>query len=74
MNNNNDILELVKEALLIMLIGFESELVLEKCEKMGLDARVSKEDGKYMMLTADFNPKRLNLEVENGIVVKVTTG
>jgi len=36
--------------------------------------RIVKIDGKDMMITCDFKPDRLNLEIEKGIIVKVTNG
>lgn len=36
--------------------------------------RISKIDGKYCVLTRDLNPHRLNVVLENGIVVDWHTG
>lgn len=39
-----------------------------------LKYRIVKTDGKGMIITCDFNPDRLNLEVENGIITNVYEG
>lgn len=36
--------------------------------------RIVKIDGKGMMITCDFRPDRLNLEIENNIITRVYEG
>jgi len=36
--------------------------------------RVAKRDGAYMVLTRDFDPKRINLFIEEGTIVSQTLG
>lgn len=43
-------------------------------EEQGRPWRVVKEDGQDRAVTLDFIDNRLNFEVEDGVVVRVTTG
>lgn len=43
-------------------------------ELKGKNYRVVKIDNKPMIITCDFNLDRLNLEIENGIIVNVYEG
>jgi len=36
--------------------------------------RITRIDNKPLMITCDFHPDRLNLQIEKGIIVKVTEG
>lgn len=45
-----------------------------KKELKDRDYRIVKIDGKGMMITCDFNYNRLNLEIENGIIINVYKG
>ena len=38
----------------------------------GFTCRVTKEDGDHYMGTCDFNPNRLDLEIQDGLVVEPT--
>jgi len=40
----------------------------------GVPFRISSEEGMPMMLTCDYNQNRVNLEVQNGIVKKISVG
>ena len=36
--------------------------------------RISKRDGESYLLTQDYHPTRMNLELENNIIKKITLG
>jgi hypothetical protein len=40
----------------------------------GFESRLASKDGEFFILTAEFNPERINLYIENGIVIKTTIG
>lgn len=40
---------------------------------MGFDLRVIRQDGESFITTAEYNGKRVDVEVEKGIVVKILT-
>lgn len=54
------------------LIGLTLEVAKEKLKDK--EYRIVKIDGKGMMVTCDFHPERLNLEIENDIIVNVYGG
>ena len=54
------------------LIGLDLDSVRKKLENK--DFRIVRIDGKGLMITCDFHPDRLNLEVENNIIVNVYGG
>jgi hypothetical protein len=56
------------------LIGQTEIHVNELINNAGMDFRVMKRDGESFLGTADFNPERFNLEIENGIITNVYLG
>lgn len=54
------------------LIGLDLDLARKKLENK--DFRIVRIDGKGLMITCDFHPDRLNLEIENNIIVNVYGG
>ena len=54
------------------LIGLDSDSARKKLENK--EYRIVRIDGKGLMITCDFHPDRLNLEIENNIVVNVYGG
>lgn len=40
-------------------------------EKIGMTIRVSKENGETLMGTCDYNTLRINVEIKNGIIIKI---
>lgn len=46
---------------------------LEEAKKLNPKIRVIKQDGKSFMVTQDFQPTRVNVEVEAGVVTKVVS-
>lgn len=55
-------------------IGLTLEKAQTKAENENRPFRVMKENGVKYFGTADFNPNRLNFEVENNIITNVYTG
>lgn len=56
------------------LVGLTVEEVTTKCHSRGYQTRKTREDGKAYMITADLRPDRVNLVIENGIVIKADIG
>lgn len=51
-------------------------LTLESAREILKDKkyRIVRIDGKGMMVTCDYRPERLNLEIENNIITKIHNG
>ena len=56
------------------LIGLEQSLAIETSQNEGRIARIASIDGEHFPLTNDFIPDRLNFDIEQGLVVRVTLG
>lgn len=56
------------------LVGLDLLVAQKELETENKIYRITKIDGVAMITTCDFNPYRLNLEIENNIVIKVTNG
>jgi len=56
------------------LIGRSEEEVKNILTKREINFRISSRDGSYYILTQDYRINRLNLHIENGIVIKITRG
>ena len=54
------------------LIGLDLDSARKKLENK--DFRIVRIDGRAYMITADYHPERLNLEIENNIIVNVYGG
>lgn len=54
------------------LIGLDSDSARKRLENK--EYRIVRIDGKGLIITCDFHPDRLNLEIENNIVVNVYGG
>jgi hypothetical protein len=56
------------------------EVLMERAEKSAetmdpkWSIRVAKRDNAYQMLTRDFDPHRINVYIENGIIVQQMVG
>ena len=55
-------------------IGLSKEEAIAKLNAQGYHARITNQDGKSKAVTADLNPSRVNLHVDNGKVVKAYLG
>ena len=56
------------------LVGKSVNEVKGYAESAGLIARIVNVDNIPMVLTCEYNPSRLNLTVENGIVTEILVG
>lgn len=56
------------------LLGLDLKSAQEKLKQENKIYRIIRIDNVDMIGTCDFNPDRLNLEVENNIIVNVTNG
>lgn len=56
------------------LVGKSVNEVKGYAESAGLLTRIVNVDNIPMVLTCDYNPSRLNLTVENGIVTEILVG
>ena len=55
-------------------LGKTKEQAIDLIEQLGYRWRMSMEDGKAYILTMDYCTGRINLIVENGIVVRTEVG
>lgn len=62
------------EELVKQLKGLTYENAISLLGKKGLIHRVSLVNGEPLVFTRDFNPYRVNLELENNLVTNVTFG
>lgn len=51
--------------------GFQLQNARGIAEAFGWEIRVMREDGEDPAGTADFNPRRVNVEVNNGIITQI---
>lgn len=56
------------------LVGKSIGFAHEYCQAENLECRVIVNDEKHFVITHDYHPDRLNLEVKEGIVIKITNG
>ena len=56
------------------LIGLMEQEVAYLTKAYGLSYRVTKKDGKAFIITRDYKTDRVNLEFENGKVIRATIG
>ena len=56
------------------LIGMSIEEATKNLTNSRIPWRITSSEGYPAMLTCDFNPVRINLQVENGIVTRVKFG
>ena len=54
--------------------GMKVEDVKSKCDSRGYTIRITNEDGNAHIVTADLRFDRVNLQIENGIVIKANIG
>jgi hypothetical protein len=50
------------------------DVVIRKLKTKGYSSRVASIDDGKMILTCDFNPRRANLTIKNGLVTRITLG
>jgi hypothetical protein len=56
------------------LLGLTTEEAVAWCEKNGWVWRITRDDGCSYILTRDYRKDRINLEVENDCITKVSIG
>ena len=56
------------------LIGLTEEEAKKLLHDEGIDWRIGYRDGETFSLTLDFNPKRITVSIDNGIITAVATG
>ena len=56
------------------LIGLSKADAIKKIKDSKLKSRVTREDKDIYSVTMELNETRINLEIDNGIVTKITTG
>lgn len=55
-------------------IGMQKEEAKALCEKRGLRFRVTSEDGEFFAVTMDYRTDRVNVSVENNVVLSCKRG
>lgn len=56
------------------LIGSKLEEAIETIKAMNAEYRIASEDGINYMLTEDYRFDRINLDVEDGVIIRATVG
>lgn len=56
------------------LIGMTKHVAQDTCVERGFKTRTTMEDGKEFMITSDLRPDRINLVIENGVIIKADIG
>ena len=59
---------------LLELYRLPQDEVIRKLKTKGYSSRVASIDGGKMILTCDFNPRRANLTIKEGLVTRITLG
>lgn len=57
-----------------LLIGKTEKEAKQLIEQSGFHCRITKRDDYYFVCTMDFNLRRINLKIENDIVVSANIG
>lgn len=58
----------------VEVVGMKKDDAIEKINASGMYARIRSEDGRAFMGTCDVQLSRINLHIEDGIVVKASKG
>jgi len=56
------------------LVGFDEQAAQSCVEDAGLTWRVIARDGEYFMVTEDYSPQRINVVIEDAVVMEVSAG
>ena len=67
-------MEMTANQIVTDIIGMNKQAVLFMCESANIPVRISYEDGKYYILTQDYNTSRLNLTIVNNIITQAHIG
>jgi len=55
-------------------VNMKFEDAKKRIEKAGAVYRITEKDGNPLIVSADYNPKRINLDINNGIVIRSRVG
>jgi hypothetical protein len=55
-------------------VGMTKEKAIAKLKQQGLSVRITREEGKSFMVTADMRWDRMNLVIEGGKVISASIG
>jgi len=55
-------------------VNMNLEDAKKRIEKAGASCRITEVNGNGVIVTADYNPKRINLDVSNNVVVRARVG
>jgi len=55
-------------------VGLRKDAAIAKAEASGTPWRITREDDETFMVTLDYDPTRLNFEIDDGIVTRATFG
>ncbi len=55
-------------------VGLTKKAAIAKAEAAGRPWRIAREDGESFLLTQDYNPNRVNFEIDKGTVTSATFG
>ena len=55
-------------------VNLTLEEAKKKIKKAGAEPRITEVNGNGLIVSADFNPKRINLDVNNDIVIRARVG
>lgn len=56
------------------IIGATEDLAKQKCGANGFTYRITRRDGTYFVCTRDVRADRMNLHIEDGVVVEAYIG
>ena len=55
-------------------VGMNLEKAKSKIEKAGATWRITEFNGRSMIVTADFDTKRINIDIDAGVVIRARVG
>ncbi|MBM3693754.1 MAG: hypothetical protein FJW77_10780 [Actinobacteria bacterium] len=55
-------------------VGRATRAAIAEAEAAGVPWRITREDDEWFMVTMDFSPNRMNLEIDDGVVTRATLG
>ena len=59
---------------LLEMYQLPEDVVIRQLKTKGYSSRIASIDGGKMILTCDFNPRRANLTIKEGLVARITLG
>jgi len=55
-------------------VGRTTRAAIAEAEAAGVPWRITREDDEWFIVTMDFSPNRMNLEIDDGVVTRATLG